>query len=192
MLLRAMLTTALVAVALTAALVVDCTTSYVGLIDDELPTICSTVSLLGTNNGLWTGVGLGAFAVLGLFATWVPYVRERARLRRHEPSKALVENLGRLAEVGSQLSEAQEGPDLAAMHLVARLVRRVEAVETAITSETIPPREATQLWMSLLREANDLHNDGLLDTDDFRKINTRLLDLFTVPEDDTGQVSEGH
>jgi hypothetical protein len=40
--------------------------------------------------------------------------------------------------------------------------------------------------MRLLREANDLHNDGTLETDDFKKINTRLLDLFFLPRDDNG------
>jgi hypothetical protein len=48
-------------------------------------------------------------------------------------------------------------------------------------SDAIPTREATQQWMRLLRQANDLHNDGTLDSQDFKKINTRLLDLFSAP-----------
>jgi hypothetical protein len=190
MLLRTLLTAALVAVALTAAVVVDCTTSYVELLGDELSDVCSTVSFLGAESGWGTGVGLAAFAMLGLFATWSPFVKERVRRWRHEPAKALVQNLGRLDDVGSQLSEVEDAPNLVDIHLVARLMRRVEAVEVAITSAKIPSRETTQQWMGLLREANDLHNDGLLDTDDFKKVNTRLLDLFTVPQGDTDELSE--
>lgn len=190
MLLRTLLTAALVAVALVAAVVVDCTTSYVGLADDALSGVCTTVEFLDSQTGLWTGVGLGMFAVVGLVATWVPALKERTRLRKHEPAKALVENLGRLADVGSQLSEVAEDTAPGDIHLVARLSRRVEAVEIAITSEAVPSREATQRWMSLLREANDLHNDGRLETDDFKKINTRLLDLFTHPTRDEGEYSE--
>jgi hypothetical protein len=37
--------------------------------------------------------------------------------------------------------------------------------------------------MALLREANDKHNEGELATEDFKVINTRLLDLFTEPRE---------
>lgn len=180
MLLRALLTTAFVAVGTAAALIVDCTTTIIDLFNDELSNVCDSVDLLGASGGLRVGVGLGVFVLLGLLATWGPYVKDKLRLRRHEPVRALADNLPRLAEVGTNLDEIEDVPTLAEL-ATARLMNKVEAVESSIISEAIPTREATQQWMRLLRQANDLHNDGTLDTEVFKKINTRLLDLFSAP-----------
>jgi hypothetical protein len=180
MLLRVLLTTAFVAVGTAAVLIVDCTTTIIDLFDDDLASMCEKAVFLGRDRGLWVGGGLGAFAMLGLITTWLPFVRARVRLRRFEPGKALSENLPRLAEVGTHLDELEDVPTLAEI-AATRLMNKVEAVETSIISEAIPTREATQQWMQLLRQANDLHNDGTLKTEDFKKINTRLLDLFSAP-----------
>jgi hypothetical protein len=188
MLLRAVLTTAFVAVGLTAVVVVECTTSIIELLDDELSSVCTAVGFLGSDTGLWAAIGLAGFAVLGVAATWGPVIKARIRQRRHEPARALVDNLGRLAEVGTQLSEIDDVPTLDEIQ-VARLVRRVEAVEVAILSDVVPSREATEQWMRLLQEANRLHNTGILATEQFKEINTRLLDLFTAPQDGAGGVS---
>jgi hypothetical protein len=185
MLLRALLTTAFVAVGTAAVLIVDCTSTIIDLFDDDLANVCDGVIILGSDGGLRVGVGLGVFALLGIFATWVPFIRDKVRLRKHEPARALAENLPRLAEVGTHLDEIENVPTLGEI-AAARLVKKVEAVETAIISEAIPTREATQQWMRLLRQANDLHNDGTLEPEDFKRINTRLLDLFFVPQDESG------
>jgi hypothetical protein len=147
--------------------------------------MCAGTGLLGNDSPVWIGPALGALAVLGLVVTWLPLVKARARQRRFEPAKALADNLPRLADVGTHLAEIENVPTLAEIQ-TTRLMRKVEAVEVSIMSEAIPTREATQQWMRLLREANDLHNDGTLETDDFKKINTRLLDLFFVSKDDNG------
>ena len=39
-------------------------------------------------------------------------------------------------------------------------------------------------WIELLREANELHRNGTLDTAAFIEANTRLLDLYVSPDDD--------
>jgi hypothetical protein len=61
---------------------------------------------------------------------------------------------------------------------LARLTRRLETVEVALGG-SVGSREATEQWMGLLRDANDLHNHGNLLTEDFKVINTRLLQVFS-------------
>lgn len=185
MLLRALLTAACAAVAIAAVLIVDCSHAIFDLLGDDLAGLCARVSFLGSDNLVWVGVALGALAVLGLSVTWLPVLKALIRRRRFEPAKALAHNLPRLADVGTQLEEVENVPTLAEIKTI-RMMRKVEAVEVSVMSEAIPTREAIQQWMRLLREANDLHNDGTLETDDFKKINTRLLDLFFVPKDDSG------
>lgn len=188
MLMRALLTTAFAGVGFAAALIVDCTSSIIDLFKDDLSSLCTTVGFLGHVIGSWTGFALGAFAALGLLATWVPYVRARLRERRFEPTKAFADNLPRLADVGTQLTEVENVPTLAEIQFT-RLMRKVEAVEVSVLSDTVSTREVTRQWMGLLREANELHNKGKLETNDFKKVNTRLLDLFFVPKEETGGYS---
>jgi len=180
MLLRGLLTMACLVVVLAGVMIVDCTDAITDLFDADLIGVCDQVVFLGRDGSLWAGFGLSSFAALGIFAIWLPVVRARVRLRKFEPVKALSENLPRLAEVGTHLTEIEDVPTLAEI-ATARLIHKVEAVEASIMSDAIPTREATQQWMRLLRQANDLHNDGTLDSQDFKKINTRLLDLFSAP-----------
>jgi hypothetical protein len=180
MLLRALLTAACLVVAMAAVLIVDCTYAIIGLFDVDLASVCDQLVFLGPDGSRWAGFGLGSLAALGFVATWLPVVRARVRERRFEPVKTLAENLPRLAEVGTHLAEVEDVPTLAEI-ATARLMQKVEAVEASVMSDAIPTREATQQWMRLLRQANDLHNDGTLKTNDFKKINTRLLDLFSAP-----------
>ena len=44
--------------------------------------------------------------------------------------------------------------------------------------------------MALLVEANSLHNEGVLGTDEFKVINTRLLGLFSMPPQDGSTLTE--
>jgi uncharacterized coiled-coil protein SlyX len=119
----------------------------------------------GIDYGLGTGVGLGLLATLALIGTWVPAARPETMRRRLEPPVAsLKHNLDRLA-----------------VHM-ARLTRRMEAIEHAVASSS-PSRETTHRWMRLLREANDLHNAGSLETRHFSEINTRGLNLFSIPDE---------
>lgn len=180
MLLRALLTAACIVVAIAAVLIVDCTYAITDRFDADVASLCDQLGFIGPDRSLLAGVGLGAFAALGFVATWLPIVRARIRQRRFGSVKTFAENLPRLAEVGTHLAEVEDVPTLAEI-ATARLMRKVEAVEASIMSDAGPTREATQQWMRLLRQANDLHNDGTLHTNDFKKINTRLLDLFSAP-----------
>ncbi len=46
-------------------------------------------------------------------------------------------------------------------------------MEASATSGSMSPAD----WIMLLKRVNSLHNDAKLDSDDFKKLNTRLLDL---------------
>lgn len=63
------------------------------------------------------------------------------------------------------------------------LTRSVEILEQVWTSETLSPQSASKQWIGLLREANQLHNNGQLPTDEFSRMNTRLLELVARPDD---------
>jgi hypothetical protein len=76
-----------------------------------------------------------------------------------------------------------EGDDAIPSHMhLAKLKRRLEAVEDALAADSPSARETTQEWMRLLYHANELHNIGALHTTHFKEINTRLVGLFAVPE----------
>jgi hypothetical protein len=124
---------------------------------------------LGIGDARWIGLGLVTAAVLALAATWVPSLRPgHAGRMRAIPEHSLNRNLG---------------PPRAPVSPVADLASRVEAVEMAMVGQATPTRDVTERWMGLLRELNDLHSMGRLDTGEFTRLNTRLLDLFSVSAD---------
>jgi hypothetical protein len=182
---RLLLTAASLTVASLAVLVVDCSSSSVRIVTGDPIGACATLNSLGVRDGLWIGVGLISGAILALVAVWA--VRPGTKRRSLEPVNSLKHNLGRLADFGSELEQVDENTP-SGVHM-NRLVRRLEAVELSLSSEVTPAREATQQWMSLLREANDLHNEGELATDHFKEINTRLLSLFTIPSNDADELA---
>jgi len=185
MFVRLLLTAASLTVASLAVLVVDCTSRGVRVVSGDPIGVCTTLDSLGVRDGLWIGVGLILGAILALVAVWA--VRPGAKRRSLESANSLKHNLGRLADVGSELGQVDEGTP-SHVHLT-RLVRRLEAVELSLSSEVTAAREATQQWMSLLREANHLHNEGELATDHFKEINTRLLSLFSMPDNATDRLA---
>jgi hypothetical protein len=132
---------------------------------------------LGIGDARWIGLGLVTAAVLALAATWVPSLRPgHAGRMRAIPEHSLNRNLGRLAGVRPPPPRAPVSP-------MADLASRVEAVEMAMVGQATPTRDVTERWMGLLRELNDLHSMGRLDTGEFTRLNTRLLDLFSVSAD---------
>lgn len=175
---RVLLTLAALTVAAVSALVIDCVSPALRLLSADPIGLCTAVEPLDQTTVLWLGTGLALFAFLALIAIWVPTAK-RAKRRRVEPDTSLTANLGRLSTQGDEMDR---GPR-SSMHKI-ELTRRVEAVETAIEVDSLPTRELTQQWMGLLREANDRHNRGELATEDFKEINTRLLDLFATAADE--------
>lgn len=67
--------------------------------------------------------------------------------------------------------------------LVDAMYRAIERFRTVLLSEEASAHDVTRTWIRLLREANRLHNEGRIPTDDFKVINTRLLGVFDDPEE---------
>ncbi|MFZ0014900.1 MAG: hypothetical protein WAL25_12395, partial [Acidimicrobiia bacterium] len=59
------------------------------------------------------------------------------------------------------------------------LEHRVEVIETAFGSGSPASRDLTTEWISLLQESNRRHNSGELATEEFKVLNTRLLDVVS-------------
>lgn len=178
MLSRALLTAASLTVAAAAALLLDCSASSVQILGGDPVDVCGTAASMGLTGDTWIAIGLFVVAILSLTLTWIPSLRPGEKRRRLSPTKTLERNLSRIPEVGGEEHRSDE-PTPSRSRL-ASVRRRLEAVEASFGSE-LASRETVQQWMDLLREANDLHNSGDLSTEDFREINTRLLDLHAEP-----------
>lgn len=175
----------------------DCVDSIIG---DPLG-LCTSIDALSIPRPLWVSVGMAGIAFLGLLLVWLPYLIYRVRHRRVSPEKRLIENIGRLPELPVDLrddpeppGEGQDAPELQddgqaepgfdADHqtdsgvpagTVSELEERVEVVEKAFANDAHDSRSLTREWIRLLRETNSLHNSGVLSTEDFKELNTRLL-----------------
>lgn len=192
MLLRLLLSVASSIVGLVGGVVVDCVNPVLPILRDDPTGLCAVVGPLGGKTGTWVGAGLVLFALIALILVWAPAARRRSR-RQMRPMISLQDNLSRLREAEEtsdpESSTTRSSADV--LHL-ARLQRRLEAIETSLASSEVATREVTEQWMRLLREANDLHNEELIPTEDFKLLNTRLLDLFSPPRErpgETGQTS---
>lgn len=183
MLPRVLYTAASATVAIAAAVLIDCSTATVELFSGDPLGICGAAASMGLTTGAWVGLGLLVVAVLALAWTWIPQLRPGEKRRRRSPTRSLERNLGRIPE-GSDDGPVQV--DLTpGEELLTSLRRRVEAVEAALGAD-VASREATERWMGLLREANELHNSGELSTEGFQEINTRLLDPLIQPSEFVG------
>lgn len=183
MFLRALLTAASVAIALTGVAAIDCATTAISVFTADPGGICALLGPAGDGISLWLGIALVTLAVIGLLATWV--FGPVAKGPRAKPEVTLKDNLARIPDFGLASPE----PTPASIMHVTRITRRVEALETAVELESPPSREVTREWMKLLRDANELHNEDELPTEDFKEINTRLLGLFAGPEDENEEVA---
>lgn len=181
MYLRALLTVASLTVATVAVLIVECWSTVINFSTSDPVGICSTMVSLGIDYGLGIGIGLALLAILALIGTWVPAARPETVRRRLKPVVSLRDNLDRLVDFGIQTREVDDIIP-SGVHM-ARLTRRLEAIELAVANSTTPSRETTRQWMRLLVEANDLHNAGQLDTQHFSEINTRGLALFKISDE---------
>lgn len=176
---RIISTAASLVVALAGAAVIDCVNAVFRIMRGDAIAVCETVGAIGPDRGLWVGVGLMVAGAIALVATWLPSTGAGVQRRRLEPADSLKHNLDRI----THSSLEQTDPSTVLQTNAMRLTGRVEALETALEADTVPTREVTRQWMGLLRDANDLHNSGEVATEDFKRINTRLLDLFAAPTD---------
>lgn len=178
MLSRALLTASSLTVAAAATLLLDCSSASVEILGGDPLGVCAHAASLGLTDDVRVSIGLLTVAILSLALIWIPPLRPGEKRRRRSPARTLQRNLGRLPEVGDDARAGGE-PQTAGFDLVG-LRRRLEAVEASLGSE-MASREAAEKWMDLLREANALHNSGDISTEDFKEINTRLVNLSTEP-----------
>lgn len=59
--------------------------------------------------------------------------------------------------------------------------RRISALATALTDESVAPSDLFGRWLRLLKEINRHHGQGAMPTPLFYRLNTELLDLIPAP-----------
>lgn len=62
------------------------------------------------------------------------------------------------------------------------LCDRVDLVAESMEDESVPPPSAFGMWLKLLRELNHRHGHGVVPTDLFYEMNSRLLEMIPVPK----------
>lgn len=179
MLIRLLFSVASLTAALVGGVLIACSGPTIRVLEGDPTGLCSVVTPLGADVVMWVGIGLVLFAVFSIVLIWVPGTRRR-RLREARRAVSLHDNLNRLGDSALDPPEVDARSTSDVLHAV-RLERKVEAIEAALSTESVATREVTEQWMRLLREANALHNRDQLPSDDFKRLNTRLLDLFAPP-----------
>jgi hypothetical protein len=118
---------------------------------------------------------------------WIPVIVRRRRTRIMTGS-SFAENLHRVAESGAEEPNPLEGPNRDEPTAAAPVIdepesevsgveEKVRVMERDLLSGALALSDMTNRWIGLLREANDLHNSGALDTESFKELNTRLLEV---------------
>lgn len=138
--------------------------------------VCPAVAAIGIPQPLWVAWALFGVSMVGLIAVWAPYLRARRRLRKAQPERALLANINRLPDPYVDFEPDRDGPGP-----VVELKLAVEVLETAFATDSTATRAMTTEWMRLLLDANRMHNDGTLSTENFKDLNTRLLEAVTTP-----------
>ena len=184
------------AVAYAAVVLIDCSMASFELIWADPMELCSAVDSVGLGADPLVGFGLAIFSLLAVFAIWVPVLKRHRRKRRIEPDRSLAENLARISQMAGETTShepaesepSRDSPEMPSLDAVERstdwhheLLEALSALEADLDSPAGPSREATAKWMRLLREVNRRHNDGSLPTEEFKTINTRLLEVATGP-----------
>lgn len=206
MLKQAVGTSVALVMAAAAGLLWGCTSDSMRFLLDNSVEACELVRPLTiAPQSVWI-MSFGSAAALTLSLTWVPVIRRKRRHAGWD--HAFVANLKRIpqpvlrpergpnhiisleaAELDSDpvtltqqtsvgLAERQEARPPLTNPLARDLARRVTVLQTLLVSKEAPMRQMTRSWISLLKQANELHNNGSLPTEEFRALNTRLLDLF--------------
>jgi hypothetical protein len=176
-------------------LLMDCEWSFLAV--DSMG-VCTTVESFGLTRSAYVGIGLAVFALLALISVWVSGGEPKAKKGKIDREESLLRNIERISgPVGTLDPVELDDYESAAVDLDTRAIEvvgarpepvgasifdRLEALELVLSGgNAAPTHEETEQWMRLLREANDLHNGGELATEDFKTINTRLLDLVIEP-----------
>jgi hypothetical protein len=169
---RAALSVLWLALLLSALAAWDCA----GLVFADPIGVCGNIQDLGIADTDVIGLVVAVISAVGLIVVWLPDLKGSRSRRKHQPERALVENIGRLPEPYGDYV----GVDEEVEKVIDRLRRGIEVVETAFATDSTATRSMTSEWMRLLLEANQLHNEGSLPTAEFKILNTRLLQVVTV------------
>lgn len=170
-----------------ALVVIDCSTSTFSLFADRAAFLCERLDAVGLGSDPLLGYALVVFGFLALGGGWWLFLKAWRRRRRTRPELSLVENIGRLSDTGQEeLAESSaSGPVTGEIALRERLAE----IERALEGDVHPTREIFTAWLDLLRDVNEHHNAGDLETEDFKVINTRLLALLIAPRPSEGRES---
>ena len=185
----ALLTLVSLGVLAAAGILIDCAAPYLGVFGDRTSQFCDQLSTLGLVSDPLIAIGISLTSAIAVGVIWRSALRRWRRRRRVESTGALVNNIHRLVEMprergalGEWQVDSYEGQKIwKRIDEVARAMRSPESVSTEIAST----------WLGLLRHANGLHHNGQLPTEEFRVINTRLLDLVSEDSERTGAATVG-
>lgn len=151
----------------------DCTTIVINLVSGETPALCTTVEGFGIGETGWVAAGLAVFTLATVALIWIPVVRAHRRQSKAQPERALIQNIGRLTD------PYQDWDSGLTKEMSGELIRRVEVIETAFGADGSADRDLTTEWIWLLTESNRRHNSGEMTTEEFKEVNTRLLDVVS-------------
>ena len=169
-------------------LLLDCSLAGLSLFVGDPLQVCETVDQLGLGGNTALTAGFAAFGLLAVIGSWIESYR-RIRKAKVEPVNSLARNLDRIdsvlphdgegdadsdADVGFPAGSLQDGASLAWAEL--------ETLEALFASDGQETGDLSARWLALIRSANDLHNRGEIETDDFKVMNTRTLALLPAPE----------
>ncbi len=177
MVLALVLTAASLTIGAAGVFLTDCASPALGYLGNDPIQLCAAVSDIGMEPQPWMGISLVAIAVLGLVAAWAPIKGRRARNADLRSISALQKNLNRvkvLPEQEVEEAKPEVGPEPDSL---AALQGLVSDLKTGFESEDWSRDDLIETWVATIRICNELHNAGEIETTDFKKINTRLLDL---------------
>lgn len=177
MVLALVLTGASLTIGATGVFLTDCSAPALGFLGNDPMQLCAAVSEIGMEPQPWMGISLIVIAFLGLIAAWAPIKGRRARSADLRSLSALQKNLNRVKvlpeqEVDGPTTEAADEADS-----LAALQGLVGDLKMGFESEDWSRDDLIETWVATIRICNELHNAGEIETADFKKINTRLLDL---------------
>ena len=170
-----------------SVLLLDCSLASVSLFAGDPLQVCATVDSLGLGASPALMTGFAAFGLLAVVGSWLEAYR-RFRKAKVEPVNSLARNLDRIEAVlphdEDEPSDAIGSTDVTTEQTEDELSAawaELDALEHLFASDDQSSENFSARWLDLIRLANDLHNRGQIETDDFKVMNTRILDLLPAP-----------
>lgn len=199
MVLALLLTAASIVIGAVGVLLADCASAALNVFGTDPVQLCAGVARLGVEPAPWMGWGLVAISILGLITAWVPTKSRRARRADMRSISALQDNLSRVRQISPktrpspEAAPARDGgrstepasveeiemapkPDPGPLDALHKLV---DDLREGFENVNSPRQDLMETWIATMRICNELHNAGELDTADFKKLNSGLLELVS-------------